>query len=255
MSSLKSLLSRSLVAISLILLWQLTVSLAKIEPFIIPPPLLVAKALFLNASLLLHHTLFTLTEIIVGLLIGFTIGTLFGIILASYSHIQRLLLPILVISQAIPVFALAPILVVWLGYGMASKITMAALIIFFPVASATHDGLQAYPHALHNLCNTMSANPLRALIFVKIPACLPSIASGARIATATAPIGAIVGEWVGSAQGLGFIMLHANARMHTDLMFAALFILVLLALALYALVNNLLTKIIFWQTSNPKHKP
>ncbi len=132
------------------------------------------------------------------------------------------MLPLLVISQAIPVFALAPILVLWLGYGMASKIAMAVLIIFFPVASSFYHGLRRTEPDLLELARVMDAGTYGVMRFIVIPSAIPSFAAGLRVAAAVAPIGAIVGEWVGSSAGLGYYMLHANARMQIDNMFAAL---------------------------------
>ena len=146
----------------------------------------------------------------------------------------------LVISQAIPVFALAPVLVLWLGYGMASKVAMASLIIFFPVATSFYDGLRRTEPGWLDLARTMNASRWSALRRVRIPAALPSLASGLRVAAAVAPIGAVVGEWVGSSAGLGHLMLHANARLQVDLMFAALGTLALMALALYFAVDQAL---------------
>ena len=130
-------------------------------------------------------------------------------------------MPLLVVSQALPVFALAPLLVLWLGYGMASKVAMAVLIIFFPVTAAFLDGLRRTEPGWLELARTMDARPLAILAQIRVPAALPALASGLRVAAAVAPIGAVIGEWVGSSAGLGYLMLHANARMQVDLMFAA----------------------------------
>jgi len=154
-------------------------------------------------------------------------------------------------SQAVPVFALAPLLVLWLGYGMGSKITMAVLIIFFPVTAAFYDGLRRTETEWLELGRVMNASSFAILYHVRIPAALPAFASGIRVATAVAPIGAIVGEWVGSSAGLGFYMLHANARMQTDLMFAALALLVTVALTLYFLVDWMMNKIVYWHIEEP----
>jgi len=157
------------------------------------------------------------------------------------------MLPVLVISQAIPVFALAPILVLWLGYGMASKVAMAVLIIFFPVASSFYSGMQRTEPDLLELARIMGAGPLAVLRTIIIPSALPAFASGLRVATAVAPIGAVVGEWVGSSAGLGFYMLHANARMQIDVMFAALTVLAVTSLTLYFIVDRLLDRLVYWQ--------
>ena len=165
-------------------------------------------------------------------------------------------MPILVASQAIPVFALAPLLVLWLGYGMASKIAMATLIIFFPVTAAFLDGLRRTEPGWVDLAKTMTATSgngsgrgrdLRILRYIRLPAALPALASGLRVATAVAPIGAVVGEWVGSSAGLGYLMLHANARMQIDLMFAALFALTAFSLILWYTVDHCLRRLLPWQ--------
>ena len=150
----------------------------------------------------------------------------------------------LYVSQAIPVFALAPVLTLWLGYGMISKVTMAVLIIYFPVTSALHDGLSRTPSGLSDLAHVMNAKPIRFLFLIRLPAAMPNLLSGIRLAAVYAPIGAVIGEWVGSSQGLGYLMLLANGRVKTDLMFAALFTLGFLSMSLYGLIT-LLIKLAF----------
>jgi putative hydroxymethylpyrimidine transport system permease protein len=130
---------------------------------------------------------------------------------------------------------------------MASKVAMATLIIFFPVTSAFVDGLRRTEPGWLDLAHTMSAKPRRVLWHLRIPAALPAFASGLRVATAVAPIGAVVGEWVGASAGLGYLMLHANARVQVDLMFAALLVLAIFALALYYGVDMALRRAIRWQ--------
>jgi putative hydroxymethylpyrimidine transport system permease protein len=143
---------------------------------------------------------------------------------------------------------MAPLLVLWLGYGLSSKIAMAVLIIFFPVTAAFYDGLRSTEPQWLELARVMDAPPHAVLREIRIPAALPALASGLRVATAVAPIGAVVGEWVGSSAGLGFYMLHANARMQIDMMFAALALLSAMALILYFVVDAGLRRLIFWQT-------
>ena len=166
--------------------------------------------------------------------------------MAYFRPARRWLLPVLVISQAVPVFALAPLLVLWFGYGIASKVAMATLIIYFPVTAAFHDGLRRTEPGWLDLARTMDASRWSALRHVRIPAALPALSSGLRVATAVAPIGAVVGEWVGSSAGLGYLMLHANARMQIDVMFAALFTLAVLAVALYFTMDTLLRRAMPW---------
>jgi putative hydroxymethylpyrimidine transport system permease protein len=160
--------------------------------------------------------------------------------------LQPWLLPLLVLGQTIPVFALAPLLVLWFGYGLASKVAMAILIIYFPVAAALFDGLRRTAPGWLDLARTMGASRLRTLLQVRLPAALPAFGSGLRVATAVAPIGAVVGEWVGSSAGLGYLMLHANARLQVELMFAALIVLMAMALVLYVTVDRLLIRLMPW---------
>ncbi|MDY0242855.1 MAG: ABC transporter permease subunit, partial [Rhodospirillaceae bacterium] len=154
------------------------------------------------------------------------------------------------VSQAIPVFALAPILVLWLGYGLASKVAVSVIVIFFPVATAFLDGLRRADSGWVELARTMNARPLSILIRIRLPAALPALASGLRVATAVAPIGAVIGEWVGSSAGLGYLMLQANARMQIPLVFAALLTLALFSVGLYLAVDMLLRRAIPWQADN-----
>ena len=160
----------------------------------------------------------------------------------------------LIASQAIPVFAIAPLLVLWLGYGMGSKIAMSMLILYFPVTANFYDGLRHTQRGWLDLARVMLPEPRRwaVLWHIAIPAALPALASGLRIAAAVAPIGAVLGEWVGSSAGLGYLMLHANSRMQVDLMFAALFVLAALAVGLYFLVDTGLKRLLPWHPTIPE---
>ena len=229
------------------LAWQGLVMLTGVEPFILPGPLAVFEALAGSFGLLLAHAGTTLAEILLGLALGALLGAVSALVLAHFRPARRWLLPVLVASQAIPVFALAPVLVLWLGFGMASKVAMAVLIIFFPVTAAFYDGLVRTDTGWLDLARFMGASPWRTLLHLRVPAALPACASGLRVATAVAPIGAVVGEWVGASAGLGYLMLHANARMQVDLMFAALLVLAAMALALYFTVDRLLRLAAPWQ--------
>ncbi len=230
-----------------LLLWQLLVSLTGAPPYILPGPLPVGHALVDKFPVLLSHLGTTLAEILLGLALGTILGTGAALVMILSPLLKRWMLPVLVVSQAIPVFALAPILVLWLGYGMASKVGMAVLIIFFPVASSFYSGMQRTEPDLLELARIMRAGPLAVLRTIIIPSALPAFASGLRVATAVAPIGAVVGEWVGSSAGLGFYMLHANARMQIDIMFAALTVLAVTSLSLYFLIDRLLDRLVYWQ--------
>lgn len=235
------------ISVGLVLVWQIIILLTHAPPYILPGPVSVAKAAVTHAGPLFDHAMTTLFEIIAGLLLGTLLGAFSALSMIASFSLKRWLLPVLVISQAIPVFALAPLLVLWFGYGMSSKIAMAVLIIFFPVTAAFYDGLRRIEPEWLELAQVMNAKPLAVIRHIRIPSALPAFASGLRVATAVAPIGAVVGEWVGSSKGLGFYMLHANARMQIDVMFAALVVLGVLALAIYFSVDRAMIKIVYWQ--------
>jgi putative hydroxymethylpyrimidine transport system permease protein len=241
-----------LIASGLIVIWQLIVLITGAPPYILPAPWQVVRAIFHHKRDLLFNGGTTLLEIILGLLLGTVLGALSALMMIASRKLKRWLLPVLVISQAIPVFALAPLLVLWFGYGLASKVAMAVLIIFFPVTAAFYDGLRRTETGWLELAKVMNAAPKAVLFWIRIPAALPAFASGLRVATAVAPIGAVVGEWVGSSAGLGFYMLHANARMQVDTMFAALAFLAVMALTLYFLVDWTMSRLVYWQKETDK---
>jgi putative hydroxymethylpyrimidine transport system permease protein len=225
--------------------WALTRA-AALPAFMLPAPADVAQALWQQRDLLFWNALTTLTEILLGLLFGTLFGGLSAIAIVASPVLQRWLMPVLVLSQAIPVFALAPLLVLWLGFGITSKVVMAVLVIFFPVTANFADGLRRTDLGWLDLARTMNASPWAMLRHVRLPAALPAFASGLRVATAVAPIGAIIGEWVGASSGLGFVMINANARVETNVMFAALFILAVMAIVLYVLVDRALRFLLRW---------
>ncbi len=239
-----------IVFLGLILAWQIVVTATGAPHYILPAPARVAAALAAHWSALIGHAAVTATEILLGLILGAILGCTTALVVASARPARRWLLPVLVVSQAIPVFALAPVLVLWLGYGLASKVAMATLIIYFPVTAAFFDGLRRTEPGWLDLARTMNGTTLRTLWRIRIPAALPALSSGLRVATAVAPIGAIVGEWVGSSAGLGYLMLQANARMQVDLMFAALFVLALFAVGLYSAVDAALRRALPWQAED-----
>ncbi|WP_299668919.1 ABC transporter permease [uncultured Ruegeria sp.] len=226
-----------------LLLWQIIVSITGLPKFILPRPVLVAEAWWQNRAVIAEHTLVTAMEVLIGLAVGACLGVVTAIQLALSKAARVLVQPLLVFTQALPVFALAPILTLWLGYGLWSKVAMAVLIIYFPVTAAFFDGLMRTPQGYLDLARTMQANPWRILWRIHVPAALPSLASGLRLAAVYAPIGAVIGEWVGASRGLGYLMLLANGRAKTDLMFAAMLTLgvfsVLLHLAVGYLTRNL----------------
>ncbi len=236
--------------VGLLLIWQILISVFQLPVYILPDPVTVFKTGFVNRDLIFHEAIPTIVETLLGLLLGAFLGCTTALLMTFFRPMTLWVLPILLISQALPTFAIAPLLVIWFGYGLTSKIITTILMLFFPITSAFYDGLRRTEHGWLDLAKTMNAKKWRTFWLVRIPAALPSLASGLRVATAIAPIGAVVGEWVGASHGLGYLMLNANARMQIDLMFAALFTIILFSLTLYFGVNKLLTRAVFWQIEN-----
>ncbi len=234
------------VPIVLILVWKLSVTVLEPPAFLVPPPEAVWKVLIEQSDYLLTHAIITFQEMMLGLAIGSAFGVLVALILAHSRIVEQFLKPVIVASQTLPVFAIAPLLVIWFGLGLGSKVVMASLIIFFPVASALYDGLKSTPQTWLDLAKLWRVSPWQLLLHIRLPAALPSLASGLKIAATLAPIGAIVGEWAGAAGGLGFVMLQANARVQTDMVFAAILVLAVSAVLLRLIVTLITDRLLFW---------
>lgn len=220
-------------------LWQAVVWLTGVPHFILPGPARVGAALVGNVAVLLQQAGFTLVNLAMGLTAGVTLGIASALNLALSPAARVLLRPLMVFAQAVPVFALAPVVTLWLGYGAPSKIVMVALVTYFPVTSAFFDGLMRLPPALDDLARQMQATPLRRLLLMQLPHALPALGSGLRLAAVQAPFAVIIAEWVGASRGLGHLMLLSNGRGQTDLMFAALIVLASLSLALFLATDRL----------------
>ncbi len=229
--------------------WHLLTRYSGIPNFILPSPISVWTR-FLKAvtdGSLPYHTAITLIEIVLGLLVGVLFATVVGYILAKSRSLERVLSPYLVASQAIPVIAIAPLLVIWLGDGALSKVVICALIVFFPVLVNTIVGVRAVPIALYDLMNSLHASRAQILWKVEAPASLPVFLGGLRIIEKISVIGAIVGELVSAEQGLGFLLQLGDFQYDTPMVFVAVFILIALALALYGIVTLLEKRFLKWQ--------
>jgi putative hydroxymethylpyrimidine transport system permease protein len=235
--ALAALLKGGAVAVVLIGLWQAVILVLAPPPFMLPPPAKVWQALVSRPELWRRDAVTTLIETVIGLVTGSLAGAGLALLMVFVPAIRRPLMPVLVVSQAFPVFALAPLLVLWFGFGIGSKIVMATIAIFFPVASAFHDGLMRTEPGLLDLGRLYRAAHWQEVAWLRVPSALPSLASGLRVAAVYAPVGALIGEWVGASSGLGYAMLVANGRAQTDVVFAALALLAAMAVVVRAAVD------------------
>jgi NitT/TauT family transport system permease protein len=244
--------NRYLIPISVLLAllaWQLAAALGNIPSFILPAPQQVGARLLqaLWDGSLLRHTLVTLLEVLSGLALGVGVATGLGYLLARSLPLERLFSPYIVASQSIPVVAIAPLLVIWFGPGMFSKVLICALIVFFPVLINTVVGVRSVPADLRDLLRSLRATRWQTLHLLEVPAALPVFLGGLRIGATLAVIGAVVGEFVGANSGLGFLINVGRGLYDTPLVYVAVFTLVGLALALYGLVAWLESRLLAWQ--------
>lgn len=247
-ASLRSILGLISVA-AFLLAWHLAARFGGLPAFILPSPADVWTRFLrsLADGLLLTHSFITLIEVLVGLLAGAFFATLIGYLIAKSRLLENLLSPYLVASQAVPLVAIAPLLIIWFGPGMFSKFLICALIVFFPVLVNTVVGVRAVPSVLHDLMRSLRATRGQILLKLEIPAALPVFLGGLRIGATLSVIGAVVGELVGSDSGLGYLINVGRGQYDTPLVFVAVFTLIFLALVLYGLVALLEKKLLIWQ--------
>ena len=212
--------------------WDLLADALGIEPFLVPAPSDIAESLWDDRELLAENAWVTLQEVLAGLAIALALG--FGLAVALHLSplLRRAFYPLLVASQTVPVIAIAPILIVWFGFGIGPKLAIIALVCFFPVTVNTLDGLRAVDPALVRMMRTLDAGRARILRAVEAPSALPYFFSGAKVAAAVAVIGAVFGEWSGANEGLGHLILTSQAQLQTARVFAAVVVLSAIAIAL-----------------------
>lgn len=229
--------------------WEIFVRISDLPKFILPSPSDVWDRFLksLADGSLLMHTGYTLVEILLGLLFGVSFAVLTGYLLARSRPLEQVLSPYLVASQAIPIVAVAPLLILWFGSGITSKVLICALIVFFPVLVNTVVGVRAVPPALYDLMNALRATRWQMLLKLELPASLPVLLGGLRIGATLSVIGAIVGELVDAKQGLGFLLKVGDFQYDTPMVFVAVFTLVVLALMLYGIVTLLEKRFLKWQ--------
>jgi len=233
--------------------WQIAATTGAIadalnlEPFLVPSATEVATSLWENRSLLAENAWVTLQEILLGFLCALAAGLGVAVLLHLSATLRRALYPLIVASQTIPIVVIAPILIVWFGFGIGPKLAIVALICFFPIAVNTLDGLRSVDPEATKTMRTLDASRGQILRRVEAPSALPYVFSGAKIAVAVAVIGAVFGEWAGSASGLGHLILQDGAQLETARQFAAVFVLAAMALVLFGLLTLAERRVVHWR--------
>ena len=242
----------ALVPLALVLflsLWEVVVRVGQYPAFILPTPRRVAArfVLAVRDGTLQMHTVVTLREVFVGLALGLSVAVVLGYALGKSRTLDRVLSPYIVASQAIPIVALAPLLVIWFGAGSLSKILVCALTLFFPVLVNTAVGIRNVDPGLVELMRSLRASRWQVFRYLELPAALPVLFGGLKVGATLSVIGAVVGEFVGADRGLGFLVNLARGLFDTPLMFVALFTLMSIALSLYFVVSALESWLLRWR--------
>lgn len=245
----KSRLAAPLVLLTVIALWALLVAWQEYPPFILPSPALVWQKFLTMAAdgTLLLHIGVTLVEIALGLLIGLSAAFAFGYLLGKHRGLERIASPYIVASQSIPIVAIAPLIVLWLGSGLASKVAVTALITFFPTLVATIVGIRSVDPDLHDLMRSLRATRRQLFWKLELPASLPVIFGGLKLSVTLAVVGAVVGEFMGANAGLGYLINLSRGILDTPMMFVAILLLVVIAQILYLTVSALEARLLRWQ--------
>ncbi len=241
--------SALILAIVLLGAWQILVPLSGLSEFVLPTPLAIATRIVNELPLLATHGYVTLFEVVVGFAMGVLVGIPLALSIFYSRAFERAIYPILVALQTVPKVALAPLLVLYLGYGWAPKITLAFLISFFPIVISTVVGLQSLDKNLVNLVRSMGAGEWQTFFKVRLPAALPNIFGGFKVAVSLAVIGAVIGEYVAAERGLGYLQLQANSQFDTTLNFATVVAISGLGVMLYFIIDTIEARVTYKRDS------
>ncbi|MCT8975035.1 ABC transporter permease [Clostridium sp. CX1] len=231
----------------LILLWQLVVDKGGVPKYILPSPKDIIDTLFQTLPALKPHIYATLQEALLGFLLSVILAIILSVLMDNVKVIKSCIYPILVVSQTIPTIALAPIFIIWFGFGMLPKVIVVIMVCFFPIVISLVDGLEAADKDMLNLMNTMGASRLQQFIYVKFPNSLGAFFSGLRIAATYSIMGAVIGEWLGGERGLGIFMVRAKNAYALDKIFAAIVVIIILSMALFGFMYILQYVFMPWQ--------
>ena len=233
--------------LAIVIAWQLLG--LRLPRYILPTPLETARELWLRAPILAEHAAVTLREIVLGFLLGVVVSIPCGLAVAFSRPVERMVMPVLVFTQLIPKIALAPLFIIWFGFGLFPKVLMTFLLSFFPIVIDAVVGFRSLDPEIVYLTRSMGLSPWQAFLKVRLPHALPQIFAGLKVAITLATVGAIIGEWVGADKGLGYLLLVAGGDLRTSLLFATLVVLTAMGLVLYYVMVLLERFAIPWHVS------
>lgn len=219
--------------------WEAIVQIRNIPLYLLPAPSQVLTALAEQSAVMLSHALVSLAEALFGMVIATALAAILAVAMDAWPLFRQAVYPMMVVSQSVPIIVLAPLFIIYFGFGLTPKVITVVLMCFFPIAVSLADGLQQVPVKMVDLLRTMGANRLDIYRIIKLPAAAPSFFSGLRVAATYSIMGAVVGEWLGGSAGLGFYMLRVKNAYMLDRVFAVVALIVLLSLLLNAVVRGL----------------
>ena len=243
-----------IILVVLIVIWEIWVQFGDIPKWQLPAPSSIAQEIVASWSLLLHHAYITLQEVVAGFIVALVSGLLLAMTIVRSKILERALLPILVSSQTIPIIAIAPLLLIWVGYGLASKIIVVVLISFYPIAVNTIDGLKAINTDMVAMMRSLGASRWQIFSKLQVPTSLPYMFSGIKVGISISVISAVIGEWVGASGGLGYLIKFSQPLFLTSRVFAAIFVLSVMGVGLFALAGLVERLMLPWYYAEKRAK-
>ncbi|WP_051291443.1 ABC transporter permease [Fictibacillus gelatini] len=236
----------------LLVLWEAAVRIFQIEKWILPGPLSIVKALIQSKDLLIDHSIQTIYETLIGLGAAIIIGVIIAVVIESSEMIRLAVYPLLVISQTVPIIAVAPLFLMWFGYGLLPKVIVVALVCFFPIAVNLADGFRLVDRDKIRLLKSMGANRLQIFRMVQFPESMPHFFSGLRIAGTYSIMGAVIGEWLGASKGLGIFLTRSSQSFLTERVFAIILVIVILSLIIFGWIEMIARILMPWHYKHKK---
>lgn len=236
----------------LVMIWALVCQLQLVPGFMLPSPQSVVKAMYMDAELLFHHARISLTEAFIGLGLSIVSAVVLAVVMDESKFLRKTLYPVVILTQTVPAIAMAPLLVLWMGYGMAPKVALIFITCFFPMLVSTLSGLMSVDEDVIRLFNSMGASRLKILLWVKLPSAMESFFSGLRLAVSYSIVGAVIAEWLGGNGGLGVYMTRVRKSYAFDKMFAVIIFISILSLILMKLVDLIQNKAMPWKNLREK---
>lgn len=237
----------SFVLFGILISWEIIVKLNDIKTYILPSPSDIIKEFIQSFSLLMSHAAITLFETLLGFIIGILLAIMLSLLIDKFLLMKRIAYPYLVLSQTIPLVALAPILAIWFGFGIIPKIILVVLVVFFPITLSLTEGLSNYDRELNEMMIQLGATNKQIFFKLKMPSALTHFFSGLKIAAAYCVMGAVISEWVGAQKGLGIYLTRAMSSFQTAALFADVFIIMTISIILFKGIEYLEKKALKWR--------